>query len=156
MYSTNAAGSGQMQLTINFDVKTDATNDLILPQMRQTQAASQLPVHGTNHGITVQKSVTAPLMLIGLYSPKGGYDAQFLANYAYINLNDQLTRVPGIGNVQVFGAGQYAMRLWVKPDQLAKLGITVPEVVSALQAQNTVNPSGQIGGAPVPKGQPYT
>src|SRR5437660_764957 len=156
MYSTNAAGNGQMQLTINFDVKTDPNNDLILAQMRETQAASQLPVDVTNYGITVQKSVTAPLMLIGLYSPKGGYDAQFLANYAYINLNDQLTRVPGIGNVQVFGAGQYAMRLWVKPDQLAKLGITVPEVVSALQSQNTVNPAGQIGGAPVPKGQEYT
>ena len=104
----------------------------------------------------MQKSVTAPLMVIGLYSPHGTYDAQFLANYAYINLNDQFTRVPGIGNVQVFGAGQYAMRLWVKPDQLAKLGITVPEVVSAIQAQNTVNPAGQVGGAPVPKGQEYT
>src|SRR5205823_11894896 len=95
-------------------------------------------------------------MLIGLYSPHGGYDAQFLANYAYINLNDQLTRVPGIGSVQVFGAGQYAMRMWVKPDQLAKLGITVPEVVSAVQAQNTVNPAGQVGGEPTPKGQEYT
>jgi HAE1 family hydrophobic/amphiphilic exporter-1 len=156
MYSTNAAGNGQMQLTINFDVKTDPNNDLILAQMRETQAASQLPVDVTNYGITVQKSVTAPLMLIGLYSPKGGYDAQFLANYAYINLNDQLTRVPGIGNVQVFGAGQYAMRLWVKPDQLAKLGITVPEVVNALQSQNTVNPAGQVGGEPIPKGQEYT
>src|SRR5207245_11211971 len=71
-------------------------------------------------------------------------------------LNDQLTRVPGIGNVQVFGAGQYAMRLWVKPDQLAKLGITVPEIVSSIQAQNTVNPAGQIGGAPTPKGQEFT
>jgi HAE1 family hydrophobic/amphiphilic exporter-1 len=156
MYSTNAAGNGQMQLTVNFDVKTDPNNDLILAQMRETQAASQLPVDVTNYGVTVQKSVTAPLMLIGLYSPKGGYDAQFLANYAYINLNDQLTRVPGIGNVQVFGAGQYAMRLWVKPDQLAKLGITVPEVVNAIQSQNTVNPAGQVGGEPIPKGQEYT
>jgi HAE1 family hydrophobic/amphiphilic exporter-1 len=156
MYSTNAAGNGQMQLTVNFDVKTDPNNDLILAQMRETQAASQLPVDVTNYGVTVQKSVTAPLMLIGLYSPKGSYDAQFLANYAYINLNDQLTRVNGIGNVQVFGAGQYAMRLWVKPDQLAKLGITVPEVVSAIQAQNTVNPAGQVGGEPIPKGQEYT
>src|SRR5260221_226141 len=95
-------------------------------------------------------------MVLGLFSPKGVYDAKFLANYSYINLNDQLTRVPGIGNVQVFGAGQYAMRLWVKPDQLAKLGITVPEIVSAVQAQNTVNPAGQIGGAPIPKGQEYT
>src|SRR5947199_9332989 len=95
-------------------------------------------------------------MVIGLYSPHGTYDAQFLANYAYINLNDQITRVPGLGNVQVFGAGKYAMRLWVKPDQLAKLGITVPEIVSAIESQNAVNPAGQIGGAPVPKGQEYT
>src|SRR5207249_1286561 len=125
-------------------------------QMRQTQAASQLPTDVTNYGVTVQKSVTAPLMVIGLYSPHGTYDAQFLANYAYINLNDQLTRVPGIGNVQVFGAGQYAMRLWVKPDQLAKLGITVPDIITAVQKQNTVNPAGQVGGEPIPSGQTFT
>ncbi len=155
MYSLNAA-NGQMTMIIDFDVKTDPNTDLILSQMRETQAASQLPTDVTNFGITVQKSVTAPLMVIGLYSPHGTYDAQFLANYSYINLNDQLTRVPGIGTVQVFGAGQYAMRLWVKPDQLAKLGITIPEIVSAIQAQNTVNPAGQIGATPVPKGQEYT
>jgi hydrophobic/amphiphilic exporter-1 (mainly G- bacteria), HAE1 family len=155
MYSLNAA-NGQMTMIVDFDVKTDPNTDQILTQMRETQAASQLPVDVTNYGVTVQKSVTAPLMIIGLYSPHGTYDAQFLANYSFINLNDQLTRVPGIGNVQVFGAGQYAMRLWVKPDQLAKLGITVPEIVSAIQAQNTVNPAGQIGGAPIAKGQEYT
>src|SRR6202166_718164 len=155
MYSLNAA-NGQMTMIVDFDVKTDPNTDQILSQMRETQAASQLPVDVTNYGVTVQKSVTAPLMVIGVYSPHGSYDAQFLANYAYINLNDQLTRVPGIGNVQVFGAGQYAMRLWVKPDQLAKLGITVTEMVSAIQAQNTVNPAGQVGGAPAPKGQEYT
>ena len=155
MYSLNAA-NGQMTMIIDFDVKTDPNTDQILSQMRETQAASQLPADVTNYGVTVQKSVTAPLMVIGLYSPHGSYDAQFLANYSYINLNDQLTRVPGIGNVQVFGAGQYAMRLWVKPDQLAKLGITVPDITAAIQAQNTVNPAGQIGGAPVRKGQEYT
>ncbi len=155
MYSLNAA-NGQMTMIVDFDVKTDPNTDLILTQMRETQAASQLPTDVTNYGVTVQKSVTAPLMVIGLYSPHGTYDAQFLANYAYINLNDQLTRVPGIGNVQVFGAGQYAMRLWVKPDQLAKLGITVPEILSAIQSQNAVNPAGKVGGAPVPKGQEYT
>jgi HAE1 family hydrophobic/amphiphilic exporter-1 len=128
----------------------------MLTQLRETQAASQLPQDVVNYGVTVQKSVIAPLMVMGLYSPNGTHDATFLANYSYINLNDQLTRVPGIGNVQVFGAGQYAMRLWVKPDQLSKLGITVPDVVSAIQAQNTVNPAGQVGGAPVPKGQEYT
>src|SRR5438046_8822306 len=154
MYSLNAA-NGQMTMIVDFDVKTDPNTDLILTQMRQTQAASQLPVEVTNYGITVRKSVTAPLMLIGLYSPDGAYDARFLANYAYINLNDQLTRAPGIGNVQVFGAGQYAMRLWVKPDQLAKLAITVPEIVSAIQTQNTVNPAGQVGGEATPEGQEY-
>jgi hydrophobic/amphiphilic exporter-1 (mainly G- bacteria), HAE1 family len=155
MYSLNAA-NGQMTMVVDFDVKTDPNTDLILTQMRETQAASQLPTDVTNYGVTVQKSVTAPLMVIGLYSPHGTYNADFLANYSYINLNDQLTRIPGIGNVQVFGAGQYAMRLWVKPDQLAKLGITVPDIVSAIQAQNTVNPVGQVGGAPVPKGQEFT
>src|ERR1700689_566453 len=155
MYSLNAA-NGQMTMIVDFDVKTDPNTDQILTQMRETQAASQLPVDVTNFGVTVQKSVTAPLMIIGLYSPHGTYDAGFLANYSYINLNDQFTRVPGIGSVQVFGAGQYAMRLWVKPDQLAKLGITVPDVVSAIQSQNTVNPAGQIGAAPVPKGQEFT
>ncbi len=156
MYSLNAAGNGQMTMVVDFDVKTDPNTDLILAQMRESQAASQLPTDVTNFGVTVQKSVTAPLMIIGLYSPHGTYDASFLANYSYINLNDQLTRVPGVGNVQVFGAGQYAMRLWVKPDQLAKLGITISEVVSAVQSQNTVNPAGQVGGAPTPKGQQYT
>src|SRR6202163_1436039 len=155
MYSLNAA-NGQMTMIVDFDVKTDPNTDQILAQMRETQAASQLPVDVTNFGITVQKSVTAPLMLISLYSPKGTYDARFLANYSYINLNDQFTRVPGIGSVQVFGAGQYAMRLWVKPDQLAKLGITVPEIVSAVQNQNTVNPAGQVGSEPSPKGQEFT
>jgi hydrophobic/amphiphilic exporter-1 (mainly G- bacteria), HAE1 family len=156
MYSLNAAGNGQMTMIVDFDVKSDPNTDLMLTQMRETQAASQLPQDVTNFGVTVQKSVTAPLMVMGLFSPKGTYDGKFLANYSYINLNDQLTRVPGIGNVQVFGAGQYAMRLWVKPDQLSKLGITVTEVVSAIQAQNTVNPAGQVGGAPAPPGQEYT
>src|SRR6516162_7835164 len=156
MYSLNAGGSGQMTMIVNYDVKSDPNTDLMLTQMRQTQAASQLPQDVTNYGVTVQKSVTAPLMVMGLYSPKGTYDGKFLANYSYINLNDQLTRVPGIGNVQVFGAGQYAMRLWIKPDQLSKLGITVTDVVNAIQSQNTVNPAGQVGGAPSPKGQEYT
>src|SRR5258706_1875050 len=155
MYSVNAS-TGEMREIIDFDVKTDPNTNLILAQLRESQAASQLPTEVTNFGVTVTKTTTAPLMLIGLYSPNGAYDAKFLANYAYINLNDQLTRIPGIGSVQVFGAGQYAMRLWVKPDQLAKLGITVPEVLNAVLAQNTVNPAGQVGGEPIPKGQEFT
>src|SRR5712671_3559513 len=156
MYSLNATANGQTTMIVDFDVKTDPNTDLILAQMRETQAASQLPADVTNYGVTVQKSVTSPLMLVSLYSPHGTYDAKFLANYAYINLRDPITRSPGIGNVQIFGAGQYAMRLWVKPDQLAKLGITVPEIVSAIQAQNTVNPAGKAGGEPAPKGQEFT
>src|SRR5438445_107053 len=155
MYSVNSS-TGEMRLIVDFDVATNTNTDLILTQIRETQAASQLPVDVTNFGVTVQKSVTAPLMLISLYSPSGIYDSKFLANYAYINLYDQLSRVPGIGSVQVFGAGRYAMRLWVKPDQLAKLAITVPEIVAAIQSQNTVNPAGQIGGEPAPKGQEFT
>jgi HAE1 family hydrophobic/amphiphilic exporter-1 len=156
MYSLNATGNSQTTLIVNFDVKTDPNNDLILAQSRETQAASQLPTDVTNYGITVRKSVTAPLMLISVNSPHGTYDAKFLANYAYINLVDPVTRSPGIGQVQVFGAGQYAMRLWVKPDQLAKLGITVPEIVNAIQTQNTVNPAGKLGGEPIPSGQQFT
>jgi len=155
MYSNNA-NNGQMTLTVNFDIKTDPNTDQILAQMRTNQANSQLPTDVINYGVTVQKSTAAPLMLVNLYSPKGTYDNVFLANYSYINLNDQLTRVPGIASVTVFGAGQYAMRCWVKPDQLAKLNVTVPEIIKAIQAQNTVNPAGQIGGEPVPKGQDFT
>src|SRR5271168_2324892 len=151
MYSLNATANSTSTLVVDFDIKTDPNNDLILAQSRETQAASQLPVDVTNYGITVRKSVTAPLILIAVYSPHGTYDANFLANYSYINLVDPMLRSPGIGNVQVFGSGQYAMRLWVKPDQLAKLGITVPEIVNAIQAQNTVNPAGKAGGEPAPK-----
>src|SRR5881296_387181 len=155
MYSINA-NTGDMRMIVNFDVATNANIDQILAQLRVSQAQSQLPADVNNYGVTVQKATTAPLMLIDLYSPKGTYDGIFLANYGYINLVDQLTRLPGIGNVQVFGAGQYAMRLWVKPDQLAKLGITVPDIISAVQKQNTVNPAGQVGSEPIPSGQKFT
>src|SRR5437879_2012805 len=156
MYSLNATGNSQTTLIVNFDVKTDPNNDLILTQARETQAATQLPADVNNYGVTVRKSTSAPLMIIPIYSPHGSRDAKFLANYAYINLNDPIGRVPGIGNVQVFGAGKYAMRLWVKPDQLAKLGITVPEMVNAIQAQNTVNPAGKVGGEPAQPNQQFT
>ncbi|MFL6499685.1 MAG: efflux RND transporter permease subunit, partial [Candidatus Udaeobacter sp.] len=155
MYSINS-NSGDIRLIVNFDVATDPNIDHVLTQLRVSQAQSQLPADVNNYGVTVKKSTTAPLMLIALYSPKGSYDGIFLANYGYINLYDQLTRVPGIGNVQIFGAGQYAMRLWVKPDQLAKLNITVPDIITAVQKQNTVNPAGQVGGEPIPSGQKFT
>ncbi len=155
MYSLNA-NNGTMKLTVDFNIKTDASTDQILAQMRQNQAASQLPAAVNNFGVTVQKSTAAPMMLFDLYSPNGTYDSQFLANYSFINLVDGLTQIPGIGSVSVFGAGQYAMRIWIKPDQLAKLQITVPDIINAVQTQNNVNPAGQIGGEPVPPGQEFT
>jgi HAE1 family hydrophobic/amphiphilic exporter-1 len=155
MYSLNA-NNGQMKMYVNFDVKTDPNIDQVLTQMRQSQAASQLPSDVRNYGVTVKKSTSSPLMVVSLYSPKGTYDDTFLANYANINLNDQLTRVPGIASVTVFGAGQYAMRVWVRPDQLAKLNITVPEITAAIQKQNTVNPAGKVGAEPAPLGQEFT
>ncbi|HZQ18194.1 MAG TPA: multidrug efflux RND transporter permease subunit [Terriglobales bacterium] len=156
MYSVNATANGQMTMIVDFGVQTDPNTDLILTQMRETQASSQLPSTVAQYGVTVQKSTSAPLMLVALYSPHGSYDAKFLANYAFINLNDPITRLPGIANVQVFGAGQYAMRVWLKPDLLAKLGITASDVINAVQTQNTVNPAGQIGSEPAPPGQEFT
>jgi hydrophobic/amphiphilic exporter-1 (mainly G- bacteria), HAE1 family len=156
MYSLNATANSTTSLIVDFDIRTDPNTDFILAQSRETQAASQLPPDVNNYGVTVRKSVTAPLLLVAVYSPHGTYDANFLANYAYINLADPVVRSYGIGNVQVFGAGQYAMRMWVKPDTLAKLGITVPDIINAIQAQNTVNPAGKAGGEPAPKGQDFT
>ena len=151
MYSLNA-NNGEMKLYVNFDVKTDPNIDQVLSQMRKDQANPKLPVAVQNYGVTVKKSQSAPLMVVTLSSPKGTYGPLFLANYGTINLNDQILRVKGIGNVIVFGAGQYAMRIWVNPDQLAKLNITVSEIVNAINEQNTVNPAGKIGSEPAPPG----
>ncbi len=155
MYSVNA-NNGLMSLYVNFDLKTDPNIDHVLSQLRYAQAESQLPPEVRNFGVTVQKSLSAPLMLVALNSPKGTRDAAFLANYSYINLSDALTRVPGISRVQVFGAGQYAMRIWVRPDQLAKLNITVPEIINAVSSQNNVNPAGKLAGRPSPAGEDFT
>jgi HAE1 family hydrophobic/amphiphilic exporter-1 len=155
MYSVNA-NNGVMRMVVNFDVKTDPNVDQVLARLREQQAEPQLPADVRNYGVTLIKSPTTPMMLIALYSPNGAYDATFLANYAYINLVDQITRVQGISTITVFGAGQYAMRFWVKPDLLAKLNITVNDVINAVNAQNTVNPAGQIGGPPSAKGQEFT
>src|SRR5678816_2256166 len=156
MYSINQGSSAQTELRVVFDVTTDASVDQVLTNLRYSQAASQLPSEVVNQGVSVTKSVTSPLGLFVLSSPKGTYDPLFLANYAYVNINDPMTRVPGIGQVQIFGASQYAIRLWINPDTLAKLDITVNEIASALQAQNTVNPAGQLGGDPIPRGQEFT
>jgi HAE1 family hydrophobic/amphiphilic exporter-1 len=155
MYSTNAS-NGQMQLRVDFDITTQPNIDQVLANMRFSQAESYLPEDVRSYGVTILKSTTSPLALFSIYSPNGTYDAQFLANYGYINIFDPMTRVPGVGQVQIFGAGQYAMRYWVRPDQLAKLNITTTEIIDAIKRQNVVNPAGQVGGEPVPAGQEFT
>ena len=156
MYSLNATSNQQTSLIVDFDLKTDPNTDLILTQSREQLATGQLPPEVNSYGVSLKKATTAPLMLIALYSPHGTHDATYLANYAYINLNDPMARSYGVGQTTVFGAGQYAMRLWVNPDQLAKLGITVTDIVNAIKSQNTVNPAGQVGGEPAPRDQQFT
>src|SRR5258707_6785461 len=156
MYSLNDTGNSQVTLVVDFDVKTDPNTDLILTQSRENLATGQLPPDVNSYGVTIKKSARAPLMLVSLFSPRGTRDAKFMANYAYISLNDPIARSYGVGQTTIYGAGQYAMRLWVKPDQLAKLGIAVTDIVSAVQAQSTVNPAGQVGGEPAPNNQQFT
>lgn len=155
-YFYSISQNGSLRMTVDFDINSNPDINQVNTLLRESQAAPQLPTDVRNFGVTIQKSLAQPVILFALYSPNGSYDASFLANYAYINLNDRLTRVPGIASVTIFGAGQYAMRCWVRPDLLAKLNITVSDIVAALQAQNSVNPAGQIGSEPVPKGQEFT
>jgi HAE1 family hydrophobic/amphiphilic exporter-1 len=155
MYSINGS-NGQTTLRVDFDVATEPNVDQLLSHMRYAQAEPQLPKEVRSYGVTIRKSMGMPLVLFSLSSPNGTHDAQFLANYAYINLADVLARDPGVGQITVFGAGQYAMRLWVHPDRLAKLGITVGEIINALRQQNIITPIGQVGAEPVPDGQEFT
>ncbi len=155
MQSTNS-NDGTMQLSVTFDVATDPNIDQVNVQNRIAQAQPNLPPDVNTFGLTLRKSIGFPMLIVSLTSPRNTYDALFLANYANINIIDALYRVPGVGEVRIFGAGDYAMRIWVKPDLLAKLGLTVPDLVRAVQQQSTVNPSGQIGALPVPPGQEMT
>ena len=124
--SSQNASNGQMSLTVDFGIDTVANTDQILAQMRVLQANAQLPSAVINNGVTVQKSTASPLMLIDLSSDNTAFDNIFLANYAYINLNDELTRVPGVASVSIFGAGQYAMRVLGQSRQTCQLGCDHP------------------------------
>ena len=155
MYSLNSTGNSSTALMVDFKLGTDPNMDLILTQSRQALATGQIPLEVNLIGIDVKKALTSPMMLIALHSPNGTYDTNFLTNYAYINLNDPLGRLYGVGLTQIYG-GQYAMRIWVKPDRLATLGVTVGDVVRAVEVQNTVNPAGKVGGEPSVEGQQFT
>jgi len=155
MQSVNA-NDGTVTLRVTFDVGTDRNADQVNAQNRVSQAVPSLPADVNAIGLTYRKTQGSPLMLISLFSPKGTYKGLFLGNYALININDAIYRVPGVGQVNNFGASEYAMRVWVRPDQLASLSLTVADLLKAIQQQNTVNPSGQIGAEPAPPGQEFT
>ncbi len=150
------ASDGTMTERVTFDVGTDRNADQVEAQNRVAQAQASLPPEVNQFGLTYRKTQGVPMMLISLFSPKGTYDALFLGNYALINVNDALYRVPGVGQVLNFGASEYAMRIWVKPDQLAKLGLAVSDLTRAVQSQSTVNPAGQVGAEPAEKNQEFT
>ncbi|HEV3191679.1 MAG TPA: multidrug efflux RND transporter permease subunit, partial [Polyangiaceae bacterium] len=153
--STNA-NDGSMNQTVTFDVGTNADVNNVLVNNRYSQAQPLLPQDVKNFGVTIKKSLAFPLMVISLYSPDGRYDPTFLANYALININDAIVRVKGVGDIRNLGAADYAMRVWLKPDVLARLGLTVTDVQNAVRAQNVVNPAGQVGAEPAPPGQQLT
>src|SRR6266853_3808695 len=155
MQSTNA-NDGSMALTVTFDIDTDPNIDQVNVTNRVSQAQPNLPPDVNQFGLAYRKSTGLPMLIIALYSPHQRYDSLFLANYANININDALYRVRGVGEVRLFGASDYAMRVWLKPDVLAKLGLTVPDLVKALSQQSTVNPAGRVGADPAPAGKEMT
>src|SRR5438046_8168573 len=155
MKSSNTS-DGRMLLDVNFEVGTDQDTANVLTQNRVSTASARLPAEVTQQGVTVKKQSPSILMLISLYSPKDSYDANFLINYCGINLRDQLLRIPGIAQVDLFGGTDYGMRVWFKPDMMAKLGLVPADVISAIKEQNIQAPAGKIGGAPTPKEQEMT
>ncbi len=155
MKSSNTS-DGRMQLDVNFGVGTDQDMANVLTQNRVSSAQARLPQEVVQQGVTVKKQSPSILMLISLYSPQGSYDAEFLINYCGINLRDQILRIPGIAQVDLFGGTDYGMRIWLRPDRLAKLGLTPADVISAIKEQNLQAPAGRVGGAPSPKDQEFT
>ena len=155
MKSSNTS-DGRMLLDVNFQVGTDQDTANVLTQNRQAAAAARLPAEVTQQGVTVKKQSPSILMVVSVYSPKDAYDANFLINYCGINLRDQLLRIPGIAQVDLFGGTDYGMRVWFKPDMMAKLGLVPADVITAIKEQNIQAPAGKIGGAPTPKDQEMT
>ena len=147
MKSVNS-NDGKINLTISFEVGSDLDMSNVLVQNRVSEAQASVPEEVKRLGITVKKKLSFPLMLVTLYSPSGQYDNNFLSNYLTINVLDKVARIRGVGQAEIFGGSEYAMRVWVKPDQLAKLEITVPDITRAIQEQNVIAPAGQIGGPP--------
>ncbi len=154
MQSTSAS-AGTYSLTVTFAIGTDPDMDQVLVQNRVANATAQLPPSVQVQGVTVQKQSTAILEFLNLSAPDGRYDSLFLANYGVINLQNELARVPGVGNVTVFGTGQYAIRIWMNPDLLQSFGLTPNDVVLAIQQQSQEVTAGAIGMPPAPKNQAF-
>ena len=155
MKSVNA-NDGTMTLTVSFEVGSDLDMSNVLVQNRVSEAQASIPEEVKRLGITVKKKLAFPLMLVTIYSPEETYDQDFQSNYLTINILDAIARIRGVGQVSVLGGSDYAMRVWVKPDQLAKLGLTVPDITGAIQEQNVIAPAGQIGGPPAKPGTEFT
>src|SRR5213594_2727420 len=155
MKSSNTS-DGRMLLDVNFEVGVDQDTANVLTQNRVSSAQARLPQEVIAQGVTVKKQSPSILMLISLYSPAGSYDAYFLINYASINLRDQILRIPGIAQVDLFGGTDYGLRVWLRPDKLAKLGITPSDVISDIKEQNLQAPAGRVGQAPTPADQAFT
>ena len=155
MKSTNA-NDGTLSLKVTFDVGTNLDMANVLTQNRVSEATPALPQSVKNNGVSVKKSLAFPLLIVSVKSPNGSYDSNFLSNYSTINITDNLSRIQGVGQVSLFGGSDYAMRIWLRPDRIAKLGLTVPDIVSAISQQNTLAPAGQIGGPPAAPGTEYT
>jgi hydrophobic/amphiphilic exporter-1 (mainly G- bacteria), HAE1 family len=155
MKSTNA-NDGTMTLKVSFEVGSNLDMDNVLTQNRVSEATPQLPQSVKNYGVAVKKALAFPLLVISIKSPHGTYDNNFLSNYTTINVNDNIARIPGVGQINLFGGSDYAMRVWLRPDRIAKLAITVPDIVNAISQQNTISPAGQIGGPPAVPGTEYT
>jgi hydrophobic/amphiphilic exporter-1 (mainly G- bacteria), HAE1 family len=155
MQSINT-NDGNLTLKVSFKVGTDPDMNNVLTQNRVSSATPKLPEDVKRLGVSTKKSLAFPLVLVTIVSPNKTYDSLFLSNYAKINISDILARIPGVGQANIFGAGDYAMRIWVKPDRLAQLGITVPQVINAIQQQNVIVAGGQFGGLPAPPGTEFT
>jgi HAE1 family hydrophobic/amphiphilic exporter-1 len=155
MKSTNA-NDGTMTLKVSFEVGSNLDMDNVLTQNKLSEAMPQMPQSVKNYGVAVKKALAFPLLVISIKSPKGTYDNNFLSNYTTININDNIARIPGVGQINLFGGSDYAMRVWLRPDRIAKLGITVPDIVNAINQQNQLSPAGQIGGPPAAPGTEYT
>src|SRR6187200_2691386 len=155
MKSTNA-NDGTLTLKVSFEVGANLDMANVLTQNRVSEATPQLPQSVKNYGVAVKKALAFPLLVISLKSPNGTYDNNFLSNYTTININDNIARIQGVGQINLFGGSDYAMRVWLRPDRIANLGVTVPDIVNAINQQNQLSPAGQIGGPPATPGTEYT